>query len=605
MKKRMRNVQFVAGVLLSIALGVMVFVLVKSRILKNSSNFNVNLISSEESFAEVVSFSDEEIPLGKKIGDLVVETEADQVIIPDKYNTGAQGKLTKIGLGEKVSGIQMVIDGSGSKNVLDFANRNKDINGTILIVGCDFTGNDLAFYNEGKTERSITLIFQNCSFANITKGAGQSNVRAEFVNCSICNFSGCNASFDWCHFGNSYRDGLNPYNDVRVTNCYFSDMNDTNSIGTGKHTDGTQIYGKQDILAENIEFINCRFEIPAIPLGGNSAAINACIMLQLEYSSGKNIHFKDCLTNGGGYTIYARTVKDEFTFSDVSFSGIRVGCSKLFGTFNPVISKGIKLEDLSEVDSLYIGSVWKEGKKTHFSVTNDTNQARKLTIYTDKGTYNYEVAPCPLGSQLTEQTTFKSLPLDLDIVIPKDCSYAVCFDTTIKGMEKQIRFVNWKGKNVYLSVKDTNETSIVVPIVQEGVCGKNVTFTLSQDGVLTLRGTGSTYDYHSQALPPWENYKYLISTIVVEEGVTRLGNQLFNKCSAISKVVLCEGIESIGGRTFAGCTSLLSISLPTTLREFGNSTFANSTVFFIECTQEQYDMFSIDSGLVDRLVLKK
>lgn len=602
MKKRMRNALIGAGVLAGCAVCAAVIIWNVRRVPKR--NPNVTEIPSGELHADVVSLSDEEVPLGKKVGDLVVETDADIHVIPDKYNTGAKGSLKKVKLGDTVCGIQLKADGSKTKNVFDFAYGNHDISGTIVIEGYDFSANDVVFYNESTVERNISLVFKNCSFSGVSKSAEKNSIHLEFENCSFHNFNGSNATFERCFFGGSCYDGLNPYSNVKVCNCYFARMNDTEHQGKGLHTDGTQIYGKKDLLAEDIEFSNCRFEIPAIPLGENGAVVNACIMLQLEFCNGQNIHFSDCIANGGGYTIYAWSKYDDFALTDSSIEKISIGCSKTFGTFYPVISKGVTIDDLSETDNLYIGSVWKEGKKTHISVTNDTNQKRKLMVYTDKGTFSYEIAPCPLGSQLTEKTRFEDLPFDQDVVIPKDCAYVVCFDTTFAGMEKQIRFVNWKGKKVYVSINENTKTNAAIPVILSGECGKNVTFSLTQDGVLTLSGTGSTYDYHSQALPPWENYKYMIKTVKVESGVERLGNQLFNTCTAISRVTLGEGLKEFGHRTFAGCTSLLSMELPESLINLGSSTFAGSTVFTLKCSQSMYEQYNWCDEFADRMVVK-
>lgn len=553
---------------------------------------------------EVVVIDDPDIPTVPTMGELITETKYDQMIIPDRYNTGAKGELKKVTLGGIVEGIKLKADGTGTKNVFDFAYGNKDISGMIVIRDYDFSDFDVAFYNEGKVDREIKLVFQNCSFAKVSKAAGQSKVFCEFSNCSFKNFNGSNASLRRCHLGGSYGDGLNPFNDVAVKDCYFSDMNDVFSQGKGYHTDGTQIYGKKDILAENISYRNCRFEVPALNMGDNSAGVNACIMLQLEYSDGRNMEFQDCILNGGGYTMYAHAIKGTQITSDVIFSGISLGCAKRFGSLYPDVSNEVSFREMSDTQNLYVASVWKQENKVHLSVSNDTNQERILKVYTDRGEFEFSIAACPNGEQLDKYSAFEEFPFDIDIMIPEDCDYVVCYDATTKGNETQIRFVNWSGKDVYVAKGEEEKIDLSKEVVISGECGKSASFELTQDGTLTIRGTGSTYDYHSAKPTPWNEYKHLIKRVHIEEGIERLGNQLFNKYSTISTVDLPEGLVSFGTRTFGGCTSLLELTLPVSMNELGNSALAGAAVFSIYCSEEQFERFKSDTTIASILKIK-
>ena len=72
---------------------------------------------------------------------LIEPNEYDENIIPDIYNTGAHGTLTKIGINETVGDLYYHSGSSngGTIRVLDFYYRNKDISGTILIENFDFS----------------------------------------------------------------------------------------------------------------------------------------------------------------------------------------------------------------------------------------------------------------------------------------------------------------------------------------------------------------------------------------------------------------------------------------------------------------------------------
>lgn len=521
-----------------------------------------------------VNIEENDIPLSDLPGVLVENTKDDINIIPDKYNTGTKGDLFVVGIGDKISGIQFAAGSGSTRNVLDFSYRNKNIEGTVIFKNIDFSNHAVWMYHEDEVTRKIKVIFENCKFSGVVTGKGQGNISYEFNNCTIRSFSGSNAVFNYCKFGGGYKDGLVPFQNVEVNDSFFCDMASECATGPEVHTDGTQIYGVAGIDVKNVSFDNCRFEIPGHANAGSTAYINACIMLQLEYSNANKVNFTNCIVNGGGYSIYAWDKKKGYTFDDVKFSGIRSGCAKTMGTLYHTVSPGITIEDIEETDSIYIGSVWKENGSTHFSVTNDTNQKRKLMIYTDKGEYEYIIPACPEGAQLKQVYSYSDFPFDIDIVIPENCSYAVCYDATIDGYAKQVRYVNWSENAVYMDADVLRSLSAGGDdVIVSGTCGKNIEFTITKAGELTLSGEGATYSYTSAKLSPWTEYNGFIKKIKVEEGITKLGPQLFRNCNGVQEVSLPIGLTVIDQRAFAGCSSLTSVTLPSTIERLGGYVF--------------------------------
>lgn len=552
----------------------------------------------------IVSIEEDETPLGSFISPIVSQTDDDLNIIPDKYNTGAKGELEKVLLGDVVEGIQLKGDGSGTKNVMDFYKRNITVSGDVTIENKDFSPYDLAVYSENEVERKIKITFKNCSFAKISKGKENPNVYFEFENCTMNNFNGSNATFNNCYIGHSYSDGLVPYQNVVLNNCFFGDLVDTDCEGSGYHTDGTQLYGYKGVDVQNVTYNNCRFEIPAISCGAYSAAVNSCLMMQLEYSNGKDISVKNCIMNGGGYTIFARSVKEEFSLSNVVLDGIRIGCARTFGFFYTDVSPNVDIKNVRENTSLYVASVWKENGKTHFSVTNDTDVERCLVIYTDRGEFTFTIPACPNAKTLSSIHSYDEMPFDIDIEVPADCKYAVCYDATVEGALNQIRFVNWSNERVVLSDEFFNRLNAHRgEVVASGKCGKDVTYQLDNEGVLTLTGTGSTDDYHSQKITPWVENNYRIRKLVVKEGITRLGNQLFNGSESLDEVVLPEGLLEIGTRAFAKCSSLTEVWLPTTVESLSDTSFYGSVLRKLYCTTDQYNVFGQLTGLANMLTV--
>ena len=63
-----------------------------------------------------------------------------------------------------------------------------------------------------------------------------------------------------------------------------------------------------------------------------------------------------------------------------------------------------------------------------------------------------------------------------------------------------------------------------------GTCGSNVTWSLNTStGVLTISGTGRMYgySYFDGIYPPWYSYRVNIKKIVIDSGVTNIGNYAF------------------------------------------------------------------------------
>lgn len=525
----------------------------------------------------VVEVEEDPVALSSGTGTVVQPTDADTNIMPDKYNTGAKGDLIMVGLGDTVNGIKFVPGNNSTVNALDFPKKNAHISGTVTFENYDFSSYPLWTYSEYDIKVPIKVIFNNCKFSQIATGKTETLISYEFNNCTINSFKGSNATFNQCMFGKSYSDGIVPFINVSVNDCFFCDMASTSEEGAGLHTDGTQIYGYADLDVTNVSYNNCRFEIPAIETGGNTAYINACIMLQLEYSNAKNVSFSNCTVNGGGYSIYARDINKGFTFEDVTFDNIRVGCTKLYGSFFPYISSGIVMKNIGETQNLYVGSVWKENGKTHFSVTNDTDIERELVIYADGKQYYYRIPACPSGG--VSLSSYEEYPFDIDIVLPVDCGYAVCYDNTISGAAKQIRFENWSGGQVYLNeATETLLEKVGGEILIAGECGKNVTYTVSGAGVLSLEGEGETYSYNSTKQAPWKEYRSFIREIRVGEGITVIGAQIFKDCSNVANVSLPAGLTIISPRAFMGCSSLTEIVLPDSIAEIGDNAFWGSII---------------------------
>lgn len=88
---------------------------------------------------------------------------------------------------------------------------------------------------------------------------------------------------------------------------------------------------------------------------------------------------------------------------------------------------------------------------------------------------------------------------------------------------------------------------------------------------LTVGGTGAMPDFNSFDDQPWKDVREKIKTVVIEAGVTSIGNEAFTGCEVLTSVTLPgSGLETIGEKAFMGCEKLPSITIPksvTTIKE--------------------------------------
>jgi hypothetical protein len=122
----------------------------------------------------------------------------------------------------------------------------------------------------------------------------------------------------------------------------------------------------------------------------------------------------------------------------------------------------------------------------------------------------------------------------------------------------------WKD---FLSI---NETAPSTPTAS-GTTGTLTWEYFSDNSTLTIGESGAMPNYDGAA--PWENYKDSITAIVVQEGVTSIGQQAFFNCTALTSVTLPNSLTVIEGGAFWGCGSLSSITLPSSLITISQQAF--------------------------------
>ena len=155
-------------------------------------------------------------------------------------------------------------------------------------------------------------------------------------------------------------------------------------------------------------------------------------------------------------------------------------------------------------------------------------------------------------------------------------------------------------------------------IVDSGICGENLTWTLDSDGILTISGTGNMWDFDERDSSWWE-YASNVFNIIIEDGVTSIGADAFcsfrnlthitipnsvtninyaafSFCSSLPEITLPSRIKSINFRMFSGCENLKSVTIPFSVRSIEDGAFSNckslTDIYYLEA-EEQWNKIII------------
>lgn len=114
-----------------------------------------------------------------------------------------------------------------------------------------------------------------------------------------------------------------------------------------------------------------------------------------------------------------------------------------------------------------------------------------------------------------------------------------------------------------------------------GTCGDNLTWTMDDRGNVIISGTGPMTEYRDAGTSPW----------------THPGDDIRNN---IYGVIVEEGVTSIGQNAFIYCENIVYLLLPVSMQSIGDCAFSNSREIGIEFggTKEQWEKVEIKEGAI-------
>jgi hypothetical protein len=101
----------------------------------------------------------------------------------------------------------------------------------------------------------------------------------------------------------------------------------------------------------------------------------------------------------------------------------------------------------------------------------------------------------------------------------------------------------------------------------------SVTATLSE-GTLTVSGTGRM---KNSGNTPWYSSRFSITNVVIDDGVTSVGDYAFDGCTGLTSITIPNSVDSIRYNAFSNCTGLTSITIPYGVTSIMTGAFSGCT----------------------------
>ena len=154
-----------------------------------------------------------------------------------------------------------------------------------------------------------------------------------------------------------------------------------------------------------------------------------------------------------------------------------------------------------------------------------------------------------------------------------------------------------------ISAVPSNLSQNATDLIDFGSCGENATWELYKDGTLYIKGTGAMTDYErndgaTTVNTPWyDSLRSRIKKIVIEKGITHIGNFAFYHCDSAKSVSIPEGVVDIGDGSFRGCLEVEEMELPNSLVSIGNGGLAG--MFYLHTLTLPENLTYIGSSSLD------
>ena len=189
--------------------------------------------------------------------------------------------------------------------------------------------------------------------------------------------------------------------------------------------------------------------------------------------------------------------------------------------------------------------------------------------------------PEDVGNEANYGTAQPTIELTLKVLATQAAVESDSFDNTYDAEAATEEGLDSKPEYNYSYTEEegvtliTDENGKVVKAVLSGVNGKVPTGLFSNLKQSVDEEGNPLYDRNgSPVMEPDEKWAAL-TEVVIEDGVTEIGNQAFQGCTGLTNVTIPDSVQKIGAWAFYLCGGLKNVDIPANT-EIGNSSFRQS-----------------------------
>lgn len=189
--------------------------------------------------------------------------------------------------------------------------------------------------------------------------------------------------------------------------------------------------------------------------------------------------------------------------------------------------------------------------------------------------------PENVGNEANYSTVQPTIELSLKVLATQAAVESDSFDSSYDGDAATDEELNSKPEYDYSYTEEegvtliTDENGKVVKAVVSGVNGKVQTGLFSNLKQSVDEEGNPLFDRNgSPIMEPDEKWAAL-TEVVIEDGVTEIGNQTFQGCTGLTNVTIPDSVQKIGAWAFYLCGGLKNVDIPANV-EIGNSSFRQS-----------------------------
>lgn len=141
-------------------------------------------------------------------------------------------------------------------------------------------------------------------------------------------------------------------------------------------------------------------------------------------------------------------------------------------------------------------------------------------------------------------------------------------------------------------------------ITDTGYCGKNNESDIiwnyySDISAIEFIGVGeiADYSYYDQSNDiPWYDYRESIQQVYISDGITRIGNRVFEQFKSLTQINIPSSVTSIGEYQFWACDNLTDIYFSNSVVEIEDCAFGacdSLSAIHYNGTQNEWDLINI------------